>query len=192
VKTLALMGGLLALVLLLWAAPALAADQAPPAWKVYWDWGWKIFNFLVLAFLIVKMAKKPLKEFFANQKAQVAEELEAMNQAKAAAEAELKAIEERTAGLAGELAQFETALSEMAERDRKRLLEEAAADSERILERAHFNAEMSLAHAKQALAREIVALAAELAEEKLKQAVGAADQARLLDEFTSHAHADKS
>jgi len=194
VKALHLIALAAVMALVLAAEPALAskAAAAPPAWRVYWDWGWKIVNFLVLAFLIVKMAKKPLKDFFTSQRAQVADELEEMNKAKALAEAELKAIEERTAGMAAELDKFEQALTETAERDRQRLLEEAASDSEMILERAQLQAEMSLRQAKRKLAREIVALAAELAEDKLKQAVSAADQARLLEEFTANAQAAKS
>lgn len=180
--------------LLLAAEPALASKTAaaPPAWRIYWDWGWRIINFLILAFLIVKLAKKPLKDFFTSQRAQVADELEVMNKAKAEAEAELKAIEDRTAGLAAELDKFEQALTETAERDRRRLVEEAATESELILERAQLQAEMNLAQAKRNLAAEIVALAAELAEDKLKQAVSAADQTRLLEEFTANAQAAKS
>ena len=89
------------------------------------------------------MAKKPLKDFFTNQRAQVADELEEMNKIKAAAEAELKVIEQQTAGMAAELEEFETLLTQTAERDRERMLSEAASESEMILERAQLQAAMS-------------------------------------------------
>jgi F-type H+-transporting ATPase subunit b len=193
VKAVHLIALALLAALVLAAEPALAAKAAaPPAWKVYWDWGWKIINFLILAFLIVKMAKKPLKDFFTNQRAQVAAELEEMNKAKAEAEAELKVIQEQTAGLARELEEFEQALTQTAERDRRRMLEEARNESELILERAQLQAEMALDQARRKLAAEIVDLASNLAAEKLREAVGAADQTRLLDEFAANAQAAKS
>ncbi len=191
-KTVHLIALALLAALVLAAAPALAAEAAaPPAWKVYWDWGWKIINFLILAFLIFKMAKKPLKEFFTNQRAQVAAELEEMNKAKAEAEAELKLIQEKTAGLARELEEFEQALTQAAERNRQRMLEDARHESELILKRAQLQAEIALEQARRELAAEIVDLASNLAIEKLKEAVGAADQTRLLDEFTANAQAAK-
>ena len=61
-----------------------------------------------------------------------------------------------------------------------------------VVERAKLQAEMNLAEAKRKLAREIVALAADMAEDKLKAAVQTADQARLLEEFTTNAQAAKS
>ncbi|BEQ17092.1 ATP synthase F0 subunit B [Desulfoferula mesophila] len=180
---------LVALALLLgWAEPALAAKHhVVPTWKVWWDWGWKIVNFLVLAFLIYKMAKKPLKEFFAGSRAKVAAELEEVNQAKAEAEAQLKLIQEKTATMAQELAGYEESLGQLAERDRQRMIEEAREASEMIMERAGLQADMALHHARRELAHEIVELAAELAESKLKEAVGKQDQDSFLDKFTSGA-----
>jgi len=178
----------LAAVLLVGGAePALAAKHAAPAWKFWWDWSWKILNFLVLAFLIYKLAKKPLKEFLTGQRAQVAGELEAVDKAKAEAEVQLKLIQQKTAGLAKELESYEEALSEMAERERQRLMDEAREDSEMIMERAKLQAAMALQSARRELTHEIVELAAELAEAKLKEAVLPKDQDRLLKKFTDGA-----
>jgi F-type H+-transporting ATPase subunit b len=180
---------LVALALLLgWAEPALASKHhVVPTWKIWWDWGWKIVNFLVLAFLIFKMAKKPLKEFFAGAKAKVAADLEEVDKAKAEAEAQLKLIQEKTAKMAQELAGYEEALGQLAERDRKRMIDDAREESEMILERTKLQADMALHHARRELAHEIVEMAAELAESKLKEAVSKQDQDRFLEKFTSGA-----
>lgn len=179
---------LVTVVLLIgWAEPALAAKQPPPAWRFWWDWAWKIVNFLVLAFLIYKLAKKPLKEFLAGARANVAAELEEVNKAKAEAEAHLKLIQEKTAGMAQELESYEEALGQLAERDRQRMIDEAREASEMIMDRAKLQAEMALQHARLELTSEIVELAAELAEAKLKEAVSPQDQDRFLDKFTSGA-----
>ncbi|MCB2192979.1 MAG: ATP synthase F0 subunit B [Deltaproteobacteria bacterium] len=178
---------LVAVLFICWAEPALAAKQPRPEWRFWWDWAWRIVNFLVLAFLIVKLAKKPLKEFFAGARAKVAAELEEVNKAKAEAEAQLKVIQEKTAGMAQELASYEEALGKLAERDRQRMIEEAKEASEMIMERAKLQAEMALQDARRELTKEIVELAAELAESKLKEAVDSKDQNRLLDKFANDA-----
>lgn len=181
--------GLVTVVLLVgWAEPALASKHhVVPTWKIWWDWSWRIINFLVLAFFIYKMAKNPLKEFFSGARAKVAAELEEVNKAKAEAEAQLKLIQEKTAGMAQELADYEEALGQLAERDRQRMIDEARDASEMIMNRAKLQAEMALQEARRELTHEIVELAAELAESKLKQAVGPQDQNRLLDKFTAGA-----
>lgn len=169
------------------ADTALAAKHAIPTWKVWWNWSWKIINFLVLAFLIYKVAKKPLKEFLSGSRAKVAAELEEVNKAKAEAEAQLKLIQDKTAGLAQELAEYEETLGQFAERERQRMIDEAREASEMIMDRAKLQAEMALQHARRELTHEIVELAAELAESKLKDAVGPQDQDRFLEKFTAGA-----
>lgn len=179
--------GLAVVLLIAGADTALAAKHAIPTWKVWWNWSWKIINFLVLAVVMYKVAKKPIKEFLSGARAKVADELEEVNKVKAEAEAQLKILQEKTAGLAQELESYEQALSEMADRERQRLMDEAREDSEMIMDRANLQAEMALQSARRELTHEIVELAAELAETKLKEAVGPQDQTRFLDKFTNGA-----
>lgn len=172
-------------LLALWCEPALAAKaHEVPTWRHYWDLGWKIANFLILAFLIVKMAKKPIKEFLSNQKSAVAQQIADMEEAKKVAEADLHTVQTKVAGLKSELESFEELLAEAAERDRVRLLEDARNEANLIVERGQLQAEMSLSRAKRDLATEIVELASQLAEDKLREVVTAEDQSRLLASFT--------
>lgn len=186
-KILSLVGIGAAAALILAATPALAAQAEPSAFKFWWNWSWRIINFLVLAFVVVKMAKQPLKDFLSGQKAKVVEELETMEKAKAVAQAELNKIQKQTSGLAQELADYEKAFADMAARERVRLTEDAAKEADLILERAKLTAKMSLRQAKQTLTEEMVELAADLAEEKLKEAMSAQDQAGFLEQFTNQA-----
>lgn len=186
-----LIAAALAAAVLLAAAPALAAPAQPPAWKIWWEWGWRIVNFLILAFFIYKMARQPLKEFLSGKRAKVAGELEEMEGLKIAAQAELAAIEQQTAGLAREITDFEEAFDAMAAKESRRLAQEAAQEADLILERAQLAARIALDRAKTNLTAEMVELAASLAEDKLKEAVGAQDQVRLLEQFTRQALATK-
>ncbi|MFZ5584849.1 MAG: hypothetical protein ACOZHQ_02855 [Thermodesulfobacteriota bacterium] len=176
----------LALALLAAAEPAWAAkaQKALPEWRVIWNQVWKILNFLILAFLLVKLAKKPIKDFVSGQKASVAETMAVMEKAKAAALAERRAVEEKTAGLEQELARIEDYLTEQAAREREAMLAEARQEAARIIERAEMLSARALGEARRQLAAEMVEQASVIAEQTLRQAINADDRARLLDDFT--------
>ncbi|MFH1057867.1 MAG: hypothetical protein V1797_04185 [Pseudomonadota bacterium] len=176
----------LALVVLALAEPAWAAkgQKALPEWRVIWNQVWKILNFLILAFLLVKLARKPIKDFVSGQKTSVAETLETMEKAKAAAEAERLAVEQRTAGLVQELTRIEDYLTEQASRERENMLQEARKEAELIIARAETLSERALHEARRQLAEEMLDQAAAIAEQTLREAITADDRARLLDDFT--------
>ena len=178
---------LLSLMLLAIAAdPAWAAKTAKalPEWRVIWNQAWKIINFLLLAFVVVKLARNPIKNFVSGQKASVAETIRAMEKAKAEAEAERQAIEARTAGLEKELEVIEAYLAEQAAREREAIVEDAQREARLILERAELMGERSLREARSQLANEMIDLAGQMAEETLLKAINEADRARFLDDFS--------
>lgn len=173
-------------LLILAADPALAAKakEAMPEWRVIWNQVWKILNFLILAFLIFKLGRQPIKNFITGQKTSIASTIQAMEESKAAAEAERKAIETRTAGLEKELEDIETYLAERAARQRETMVEEAQREARLIIERAEMLGERALREARSQLVNEMVDLASQMAEETLRQVVNETDRAKLLDDFT--------
>lgn len=180
-----LLGGL-ALAGLALAEPAWAAKghKALPEWRVIWNDVWRILNFLILAFLMVKLGRKPIKDFVSGQKAGVAETMEAMEKAKAAAEAERREVEAKTAGLEQELTRIEDYLTEQAARERESMLTEARRESELIIARAETLSDRALREARQQLAEEMLDQAADIAAQTLREAINADDRARMLDDFT--------
>jgi F-type H+-transporting ATPase subunit b len=174
------------IALLIAADPALAAavDEIPE-WRKWWDLAWKIVNFLALAFIIVKMAKQPLKDFLKKQRETASEELAAIEERKKEAKAEQERIAQMTAGLAKELAEFETALGETAAKERQTLLDSAQSESKMILQRADIWAEQALLKAKQRLAAEMLDQAAEIASETIQKNITDQDREMLFDQFNS-------
>jgi F-type H+-transporting ATPase subunit b len=164
-----------------WAAEA---QEAAPEWRQWWDLAWRIANFLILAFLIVKMAKQPLKDFLGKQRNEVAEELKALEDAKQQAIAEREQWEAKTRGLAEELSKYEKALADMAANERERMLNDARKESDRIMERARIWADQYLRRAKMRLADDILDLAAKIAGDKIQAGITPEDRAKLLADFT--------
>jgi len=179
VITLVLLAGLV------FAASALAAQGAEvPEWRQWWDVAWKILNFLILAFFLVKMAKQPLKDFLSGQRKAVEEEIAELEEAKSKAQADLEKWLTKAGQLEKELADYEKALAEVARKQQEAMLAEAQAEGERIMDRAQIWAKQALRKARQRLATEIVELAGELAVEKLQSIMTAEDRARLIEKFT--------
>jgi F-type H+-transporting ATPase subunit b len=164
------------------AAKTVAEDAAFWTW---WNYAWKIINFLALAFVIVKLAKKPLKDFVKKQRETASEDIAEMEERKKEAKAEQERIAQMTAGLAKELADFEAALTEAAAKDREAMLEDAQAESKLVLERAEIWAEQALIAARQNLAAEMLDQAAEIATETIRKNITDQDRQQFFDQFNS-------
>ena len=173
-----------ALTLLLAADPALAAKaQEVSGWRHTWDLVWKIINFLVLAVLIYKLGKEPIKAFLSGQRNLVSMDLDELNKLKKQALLEQKHLQRKTECLAQELIQFEDRMAQAAAKERESILAQAERESDMIIERAELWAEQSLKQAKVDLAGEILEEAAGLAEEKLKSAINQDDNRRMFQQF---------
>ena len=131
-----------ALAVVLLAAPAWAAEELPE-WRKIWDVVWRVLNFLILAGLIVKYGRQPMKDFLAGQRDTLAEEIKEMEEAKAEAEADLKDIEDRIAGLADELGKFEESVASQAAKVREEIMATAEFEANAILERTKRQSEMA-------------------------------------------------
>lgn len=174
------------ITLLVSADPVLAAAaEEMPEWRKWWDLAWKIVNFLALAFVIVKFAKQPLKDFLKKQRETASEDLAQMEERKKEAQAEQERIAQMTAGLAKELQDFEAALGEAAAKEREELLASAQKESKLILERAEIWAEQALLKARQRLAAEMLDQAAEIASETIQKNITDQDREMLFDQFNS-------
>lgn len=157
-------------------------------WQAFWGWwhlAWKIINFLILAFVIVKLAKEPLKSFIKKQGETAAENIAEMEKRKKEAKAEEERIAQMTAGLAKELEGFENALSEAAVKDREEMLESAHTESKLILERAEIWAEQAILNARQRLAAEMLDQAAEIASDTIQKNITDQDRENFFDQFNS-------
>ena len=169
-----------------WLAVHITAEPVEEwVFRDYWDLAWKIVNFLALAFVIVKLAKEPLKDFIKKQREAASENLAEMEERKKEAKAEQERIAQMTAGLAKELEDFQNALAETAAKDREEMLESAQTESKLILERAEIWAEQALIHAKQRLAGEMLDQAAEIASETIQSNITDQDRKMFFDQFNS-------
>ncbi len=163
------------------AAETLAKTKKP--WRQWWDRVWRILNFLILAWLLFKLLREPTKKFFSSQRQTRQEELAQLEAAKAAAQADFQAVQDKLSHLSQEIGELEAGFAERAKRLRASVMEQAKFESEMILRKAREAAEARSRRAQQRLRHEIVELAAERAEQVLRRAMTADDHRRLFDEY---------
>lgn len=145
-------------------------------------WG-AVVNFGLLVFLVIRMAKKPTREFLLDRRGKIARGIEEAAEAKAKAEAIQLEYSERLKTLDQELNKLRSDIAGAAAQERARIVAEAEQGAQRV------KAETEALVARQAeqleaeIRREVVAAAIAAAERAVKEGATADDQRRLAESF---------
>jgi F-type H+-transporting ATPase subunit b len=177
VLVLALVGGL--------ALNAFAAEErkGTSSFKKTWMKIWEVLNFLILAFLMFKLLRDPVKNFFQNRTEMLRQKIAEAEGASIEAERELKEIESRFEMLDEEIQRLQQTITEQGARRRDNIISDAEQAAEYMLEKAKIESDMMMREAKIRLRREVSNEAVRLAEESIKKEIGKKDQERLVDEY---------
>ncbi len=149
----------------------------------FWDFVWRVMNFVVMAAVLVVLLKKPVSLGLKERSQAIAAELRDLEARRDEARRQYAELEE---ALGDAQAQREAILADcraQGEREREKILAEARALAERIQAQAQFTIEREAKEAAAELRREVAELSAALAADLLRQQVTPGDQARLLDEY---------
>lgn len=157
--------------------------KAKKPWRRWWDRIWRILNFLILATLLVKLLREPVKKFFADQRRDREEELADLERLRAEAEAEYQRVEDKLAGLSREIDELKAQFAERAERMKDETLEQARFEADLILRKAQSAAEARFWVSRERLRTEIIDLAAAEAERIVTRAITADDHRRMIEDY---------
>jgi F-type H+-transporting ATPase subunit b len=165
---------------------ALAADSAG-GWRPIFDLVMRWVNFLILAFLLIKFSRIPIKNFLAGKKEDIALEIEALEADK---EHMLQKIEENRQQIENSkarLAQLKDNIIAQGEKNKLKIIEDAERESKILLESAKQKVESRIADARQMLKAELVDDAIALAMQKLPQTITDQDNQKFIDAFIKSA-----
>jgi len=176
-----------AVVLILLTSPAWASEGS--SFSYWWKFIWRILNFLILAAIIFKVARKPLKGFLADKKGEAQETLEQLEEAKTKAETELAEIKTKLAEADQEIERLLAHLSEMAVKHQQRILDDAQVRAESIIAGAKAAAEGELNRARESLTLEVGGEIIALASQKLRERLTPEDHQRILSETVARMEA---
>jgi F-type H+-transporting ATPase subunit b len=143
----------------------------------------RLFNFAVLAGVLVYFLKSPIARHLGDRGTQIRGDLVKAAAMRASAAEQLAAIEQKMAALPGELDALRKAGAEDVAAEEARIRQAAEAERVRLLEQAQreIGAQLKLAE------RDLTALTADLAvavaAKRVKATINADDQARLVDQY---------
>ncbi len=183
------LGLLLLTISVVWASGGEAAHEAAHAGghgitpEKIQDFIWRTFNFVVFAAILVKLAAKPAKTFFAQRSTDIEESLDDLEAKKAEAEAALQAAETRLAEVAGEREQLLKQFIAEGEAEKKKIIEKAELVAARIKDLAALSIEQETKKAAQSLKQEVAEQATQMAEALIKKEITSTDQTKLVEEY---------
>jgi F-type H+-transporting ATPase subunit b len=177
---------LLVAMAIMLADPAFAAEgghHEQSIGEMILGMGWPIANFIIFCGVIYYFGNGPLKEYLATRSATIRKDLVEAAELKASATAQLATIEQKLQALPGELSALRTRGAEEIAAEEKRIAAAAEAERERLLEQTRREIDLQVRLAKKDILEHAADLSVQLAAEKLKKEITAADQSRLVDQY---------
>jgi len=153
-------------------------------WGIWLDIG-RAFNLLLVAGVLIWIARKPLANFCAGRTQAIREQLAEAQQARKEAEAKLAEMESRMSRLDEELREIKESAEREARDEYQRQLAAAKQDAEKIIARSKQEIEGMTRAAQQELKLHVAELSVQLAEKKIRGEITGSDQERLFARFVS-------
>lgn len=171
--------GLLALLVL---AP-IAAHAAAPHGEEAGFWSLRFFwlNFLIYVTAIFFLVKKPFLTMWAARREEIRSAIESAKDESAAARAQLAEAQSKLAGVDKEIEKLSTDIAVEGQREADEVLVSARQRAERISQQAKDLSEGERKATEASIRRELVNLAVQRAEQKLRQSIDAGSDKPLRD-----------
>jgi F-type H+-transporting ATPase subunit b len=169
------------LVLIL-AAGAMAAEQTAE-WRSTYDLVMRWVNFLILALVLVKFGRKPLKELLTGKKLEISIEIKKLEEAKAELDSRVRETRKELEDSAARFELLKERIIRMGQRRKQEIIDNAHQESRIILESAQRKIEGRILRAKNALRSDMVDAAIDLAIQRLPQHVTADDNRKWVDRY---------
>jgi len=146
---------------------------------VYLQWVWHLLNLLILVGGLGFLARKPIAAALSNRSLGIKAELDESAELEAEARARHEELQERLEGFEAEVAQMRANAEKAAETEKTDILDRADEAADRIADAAERAIRDETARASRELRAEAVELASKLAEDTLRNKLGAQDRERL-------------
>ena len=181
-KIMVLLGSILGSFLLLhlfgsesWAA------EGEGGWRSSYDLIMMWVNFSILAFVLIKFGKNPIKVFFRDQKENIVRTIENIEAEKEANDAQLKQTRKLIQESSIRFEAIKAKIIAEGELRKQAIIEDARRESKMLIDHANFWIERQILHAKQRLRSELIDEAIEMALKRLPQAVTPQDNQKLIN-----------
>jgi F-type H+-transporting ATPase subunit b len=164
----------------------LAADSSGD-WRPVFDLVMRWVNFLILAFLLIKFSRVPIKSFLAGKKEDIAREIEELEADK---DQMLRKIDENRKQIENSqerLSQLKKTIIAQGEKNKIKIIADAERESKILLESAKQKIESRISDAREVLKAELIDDAIALAAKKLPETITDQDNQKFIDAFLASA-----
>lgn len=144
---------------------------------------WRVINFAVLLWILIKFTGKPIKNYFANRQETLVQGINAAREAKEAAERLYQEYQEKLARLDDEVKELESRIRAEAEVEKQRIVTEAEQFAVKVKQQAEQMANQEVIMAKRRLKDEAAKLSIQAAEKMIKENISAADQDKMVENY---------
>ncbi|MCX5808827.1 MAG: ATP synthase F0 subunit B [Proteobacteria bacterium] len=148
-----------------------------------WSWVFKFVNFFVLVGVLVRFAGKPLKDYLVNRHQTIKDKLEEAERLLREAEVLKVEYEKKIAKLDEEVDAFKKAVIAEAEKEKKKILDDAAKYASKIKEQTRLTCEQEAKEVVDKIKEEIARQTIEKAKKIVMGKLTKDDHNRMVDEF---------
>jgi F-type H+-transporting ATPase subunit b len=170
------------LLVLLGAGVVWASEGGASKWPDFW---YRVLNFVLMAGILVFVARKPIREFFAKRTQTIANTLTELEAKKKEAEKTYQEYQQKLAELDKETARILEEYRAQGEAEKAKIIAAAEKSAAEIRAQADRTIQQEIASATLALKREVAELSVAAAEKVLKERIGKDDHQRLVKDFTT-------
>jgi F-type H+-transporting ATPase subunit b len=176
--------GFVAVLLLVGATVAWASEGGGELTPEKWlNFLWRVITFAIVVGVIVKLAAKPLKEFFASRSYQIENELKDLDTRKTDAEKKLKEVEKSIVNLAQEREQVLAEFRQQGEQIKEAIVTKALESAQKIKAQAEVSAAQEHKLAIEKIKADMAEMITQAAEKILQEKLSREDHERLVNEY---------
>ena len=168
------------------AFEVLAAENSGD-WRPIFDLVMRWVNFLILAFLLVKFSRAPVKKFFEDRKQDIADEIRVLETEKEKMLGQIEESKQKLENSQKRLSELKKSIIAQGEKIRQKIIEEAELESKMMLRSAKQKMDSRIIEARQVLKGELVDRAIALAMDLLPEKITEEDNKKFIDAFISSA-----
>ncbi|HBH28940.1 MAG: ATP synthase F0 subunit B [Desulfofustis sp. PB-SRB1] len=148
-----------------------------------WDLFWRVVNFAVLIWLIVKFGAKPIGSGLAGRQRRIKEELAELEQRKTEAERSYREFESKLANVEKDIDTIVERAVAQAEVEKTKIIEKAEQAAEDIKRQAELAVQQEIMQANRTLKSQIAEQAAIMAEELIVKNLTKEDQVAIVEDY---------
>jgi F-type H+-transporting ATPase subunit b len=148
-----------------------------------WDLIMRWVNFIILAVVIIKYARAPLKQFFKEKKVETSLTIKQLEEKKEKAEQKIRDGQILLKSSKDKLVLIKERILAEGQKHKEKIIEEARQESRLMLTNAEVKIENQIRHAADTIKIELINMAEQQAEAKLPQILARQDHDRLIEQW---------